>query len=118
MTRRERGMVTAELAVIAPFALVLVLLLVWTASLGITQVRLVDAAREGARVVARGEPERSAAALARRLAPAGSSVRVVTDRDGTVTVHVEHRSRPPLWFGGTVGSRTLRASAVAALEEP
>ena len=52
--RRERGMVTAETATIAPFLMVVVLLLMWVVSLGITQVRLVDASREAARVMARG----------------------------------------------------------------
>ena len=53
--RRERGMVTAELAVVAPFGVALTLLLLWIVSLGLTQVRLVDASREAARVMARGE---------------------------------------------------------------
>lgn len=115
-SRDERGTATAELAVLAPFALVLVVLLVWVASLGLTQVRLVDAAREGARLVARGEPEDAATALVRRLAPAGAGVRVVEGDDGTVTVTVRARSRAPLGFASTVGSVQLDASAVAAVE--
>lgn len=114
---REAGTVTAELAVLAPFALAFVLLLLWVGSLGLTQVRLVDAAREGARVVARGEPERGAEALVRRLAPAGTEVRI-READGTVTVTVRHRSRAPLPFATTVGSRMLTATAVAAVEPP
>ncbi|WP_162237267.1 TadE family type IV pilus minor pilin [Aeromicrobium sp. WCS2018Hpa-33] len=115
--RGEKGTATAELAVLAPFALVLVLLLVWVASLGVTQVRLVDAAREGARLVARGEDDGGATALVRRLAPAGARVRV-QEQDGTVVVTVRVRSRAPLGFGTTVGSRELSATAVAAAEAP
>ena len=115
--RDQRGTATTELAVLAPFALVLVILLVWVASLGLTQVRLVDAAREGARLVARGEAEEGAADLVRRLAPAGARVRV-QETDGTVTVTVRVRSRAPLGFGSTVGSRELEATAVAASESP
>lgn len=115
--REERGTATAELAVLAPFALVLVVLLVWVASLGVTQVRLVDAAREGARLVARGEPPQGAETLVRRLAPAGADVRVRSD-DTTVSVTVRVRSRAPLGFASTVGSTTLDATAVAAKESP
>lgn len=113
----ERGTATAELAVLAPFALVLVVLLVWVGSLGVTQVRLVDAAREGARLVARGETPQEAEALARRLAPAGADVQVRSD-DTTVSVTVRARSRAPLGFASTVGSTTLAVTAVAATETP
>ncbi|MCX6408498.1 MAG: pilus assembly protein [Propionibacteriales bacterium] len=114
--RGERGTATAELAVLAPFGLVLVVLLVWVASLGLTQVRLVDAAREGARLVARGEPEADAVAVVRRLAPAGSTVEVAEGADGTVAVTVRVRTRAPLGFASTVGSTRLDATAVAAVE--
>ena len=116
--RGERGLATAELAVLAPFALVLVVLLLWVASLGLTQVRLVDAAREGSRLVARGEPEADAVEAVRRLAPAGSTVDVAEGADGTVAVTVRVRARAPLGFASTVGSVGLDASAVAAVEAP
>jgi Flp pilus assembly protein TadG len=116
--RAEQGTATAELAVLAPFALALVVLLVWVASLGLTQVRLVDAAREGARLVARGERESDAVAVVRRLAPAGSTVDVAEGADGTVAVTVRVRARAPLGFGSTVGSVRLDASAVAAVDAP
>ncbi len=116
--RGERGLATAELAVLAPFALVLVVLLLWVASLGLTQVRLVDAAREGSRLVARGEPEADAVEAVRRLAPAGSTVDVAEGADGTVAVTLRVRARAPLGFASTVGSVGLDASAVAAVEAP
>ena len=59
MTRRERGMVTAEMAVLAPFGVAFGLLLLWIVSLGFTQVQLVDAAREAAQVEASGLPCRA-----------------------------------------------------------
>ena len=108
--RGERGLATAELAVLAPFALVLVVLLLWVASLGLTQVR--------ARLVARGEPEADAVEAVRRLAPAGSTVDVAEGADGTVAVTVRVRARAPLGFASTVGSVGLDASAVAAVEAP
>ena len=48
-------MVTAELATIAPFAVAFAFLLLWIVSLGLTQIRITDASREAARMVARGE---------------------------------------------------------------
>ncbi len=111
----ERGMATAELAVITPLAVVVAVLLLWTASLGVTQVRLTDAAREAARMVARGEPVADAEQVARDQAPEGSTV-AVTERDGVVEVVVSVRATlPGTWFDDPVG-RDLSSTAVAALE--
>jgi hypothetical protein len=116
-TRRERGMVTAELMTIAPFGVAFAFLLLWIVSLGLTQVRLADASRESARMVARGEAVDDAAAMARRFAPPGASVRLTT-RDGIVTVTVTARSRLPIPFFSGVGSRTMSSTSAAAEESP
>ncbi len=110
-------MVTAELATVAPFGMALALLLLWIVTLGVTQVRLVDASREAARLVARGEPVESAEEVARRLSPAGAEVRVSTD-DGVVEVTVETTSTLPLPVLENVGGKRLSATAVAAQEDP
>lgn len=112
---RERGMVTAEMAVLAPFGVAFGLLLLWIVSLGYTQVQLVDSAREAARLVARGETHGDAAAVARRNAPPGATVDVST-ADGLITVRVAARSRLPLPFFDHVGAQQLAASAVSADE--
>ena len=117
MTCRERGMVTAEMAVLAPFGVTFGLLLLWIVSLGFTQVQLVDAAREAARLVARGEPVAAAADVARRQSPGDARVRI-SERDGLVTVRVSARSRLPLPVLRHIGARTLEASAVSAAERP
>jgi hypothetical protein len=111
----ERGMVTAEMAVLAPFGFAFGLLLLWIVSLGFTQVQLVDAAREAARLVARGESVAAASEVARRHAPPGAEVRVTAD-EGLVTVQVTAQSRLPLPFLRHVGARSLAASAVSADE--
>jgi len=115
--KRERGMVTAELAMIAPFAVAFAFLLLWIVSLGLTQVRITDASREAARMIARGEAVQDAKAVAREHAPAGSTVSVQT-HSGTVTVTVRARSRMPLPYFSSVGSRTMRVESVAAVESP
>lgn len=115
--RRERGMVTAEMMTIAPFGFALAFLLLWVVSLGLTQVRLSDAARESARMIARGESTAAAEAMARHHAPGKATVEVTT-RDGTVVVTVRTRSQMPIPFFEGIGSRSLDATSVAAQEEP
>jgi Flp pilus assembly protein TadG len=110
-------MVTAELATIIPFGVALTILLLWVVSLGLTQVRVTDAAREGARLVARGESVDTATRAARRDAPDGSTVSVdVSDGVATVTVRVE--SAMPVPFFSGVGARPVEADASAVVESP
>lgn len=110
-------MVTAELAVIIPFGVAFAFLLLWVVSLGVTQVRLVDASREAARMVARGDSLSSARATAERDAPHGATVTAIS-ADGLVTVTVEADSAVPIPFFSHIGTRTLKATAVAADESP
>lgn len=73
------------------------------------QVRCIDAAREAARLAARGD-ERSAVAAAVRLAPAGARVDLHRDGDFLVaTVAAHSKLLPALDIG---------ANAVAAAERP
>lgn len=110
-------MVTAELATIAPFAVALAFLLLWVVSLGLTQVRIADASREAARMVARGDPIDTARTVARRQSPAGARVTVAAE-GGLVTVTVTARSRMPVPFFAGIGARTMESSSVAAQESP
>ncbi|HWS57494.1 MAG TPA: TadE family type IV pilus minor pilin, partial [Actinotalea sp.] len=111
--RRERGMATAELALALP-SLVLVLAVALAAvDLGLAQVRCVDAARLGARLVARAEPHAVVLDEVRRAAPSGAQVVVATTgAHGTVTV--TGRAPAVLRFLGVVDPP--RATAVATLE--
>ena len=110
-------MVTAELATIAPFAVAFAFLLLWVISLGLTQIRIADASREAARMIARGEAVQDAEEIARSHAPAGARVSVDTE-SGAVTVTVTARSRMPLPFFANVGSQELDSASVAAVESP
>ena len=73
------------------------------------QVLCTDAAREAARVIARGEPER-ANGLVQSIAPAGAHLSVHTDGD---TVQVEVTASPA---GGLLPGVHLKARAFAVLE--
>lgn len=114
--RDESGAVTAEAAVVIPLVALVAVALAWLVGLGVAQVRVLDAAREVARAVARGDSEASGKALGRRVAPDGARFEVSSD-DGTVVVGV---SAPVRGLGGVFAflpSYDVDAEAVALLEE-
>ena len=83
------GASTVEAALaIATLVVVLVLCLAGVTAVSM-QVRCVDAAREAARLAARGD-ERSAVAAARRIAPGGALVQVHRDGDFFVATVIAH----------------------------
>ncbi|MHA7650152.1 TadE family type IV pilus minor pilin [Mycobacterium sp. ML4] len=71
------------------------------------QVRCVDAAREAARLAARGD-QRNAQATARRIAPAGARIQLRHDGGFLVATVVAHSKLLP--------ALDIRAQAVAAVE--
>lgn len=87
-------MVTAETVVVLPFVLLVAFVLVWLVSLGVTQMRVADASREAARLIARGQPLDEARQAVEQAVP-GSRVRVALD-GGRARVSVRHRARLPL----------------------
>jgi hypothetical protein len=106
---RERGSVTAELAAAIPVFVLLLLAGLTGVDAMTTKLRCVDAAREGARVAARGG---SGEAAARAEAPTGADVRVSVD-GGTVRVRVEVTTHP---LGRHLPGFPVGAVAVAAME--
>lgn len=95
MSRRHgRGSVTAEAALVMPLLLAVAGLLVWLVGVGIAQVQCVDAARDAARALARGEPQPQVVAAAREMAPEGAEVQVRRS-DGSVEVRVSYAATPP-----------------------
>ncbi|GAB3522787.1 TadE family type IV pilus minor pilin [Arthrobacter monumenti] len=95
MSRRrtpERGSVTAELAVTLPALTGILALLLVCVVIGVTQLRLEEAAWAGARAAARGETAAAAASTARRIAGPAAEVDVSTEGDWSrvrVSAHVE-----------------------------
>jgi len=69
-----------------PLLVALTIGLVWLLTLGTTQVRMVDATREAARAVARGDSVAEALARGEQVAPPGSSLQVDAAADGHVVV--------------------------------
>lgn len=74
---------TAELALTLPVLIAVTTGLVWLLAVGAAQVRVVDAARETARGVARGDSTAEAVARGEQVAPGGGTV-TVTHQDGRV----------------------------------
>jgi Flp pilus assembly protein TadG len=84
-------MVTAETAVVLPVLLFVLAAAVAVVTVLGAQLRCMDAAREGARAAARGEPDTAVSRLVGRLSPHGAVTRVAGDADEvrvTVTVRV------------------------------
>jgi len=115
--RSERGAATAELALVLPILVAVTIGLVWLLAVGAAQVRAVDAARETARAVARGDAVSEAVARGEQVAPPGSAVTVHDDGGQVTAVVVGRVSGPGGLFGRLPGVR-VSAEAVAAAEEP
>lgn len=96
--RTCRGAVTAEFAVALPAVLLVLGLLLAGSAAGLTQLRLEEAARAGARALARGEDTAAVGGIVRRLA--GESARASVGSDaGWLSVTVSgtvHGAAAPL----------------------
>ena len=114
--RGQAGAVTAEAAVVVPVLLALVLGSTWFVALAATKVRVVDAAREVARVAARGEADGAAVAAGQRVAPSGTRFTVVR-RGEEVVVNASLRVQGPGGLFDFLPPVTVDSEAVAA-EEP
>ena len=104
----SRGAVTAEFAVTLPAVLLLLAILLAGASAGVTQLRLEEGARAGARALARGDDSATVERIVRTLAGGSASAAVSADGEW---LHVTVTDR----VGGPLGASipwhlTARAS--------
>jgi hypothetical protein len=88
---KERGMVTAELAVTTLAAFAVLTMMCWGIYLVVTQLRCVDAAAAVARQAARADA--ATVAKAKAGAPTGATI-MIDKRPNLVTVTVRVRARP------------------------
>lgn len=107
---RERGAVTAELAVALPAVVLVLVAVLLTCVAGITQMRTSDAARAAARAAAAGEDDAQVVAVATHVGGADASASV-SRADPWVTVTVT----TPV-AGGWLGGFTASAESSAWLE--
>lgn len=108
-------MVTAETALVLPLVAAFTLAMAYLVSLGVGQVRIVDAARDAARSVAAGETSRDATRRALDGAPPGSSVEIEAD-DDLVRVTVRTVVEAPSWLLVPLPAVTLTADASVQAE--
>lgn len=106
---RDAGAVTVEAALALISLVAVVVLAVGAVLTAAGQLQCIDAAREAARLTARGEPQR-AREVAAELAPDGAKVSVVVDGD-EVRVDVQAGL-----FGGRLGALRTHGRAVAIME--
>ncbi len=112
---RQRGMVTVETA-LALLALVFVAAgMTWVVSVVALHARCVDAARDTARAVARGESVAASRAEGLRSVPAGTAI-VTHIRNGLATVDVHVDARPSWPVLSRLPPIRVSARAVVALE--
>jgi Flp pilus assembly protein TadG len=111
--RDERGMVTAETAVVLPVLLLVLAGAVAAVTVVGAQMRCVDAAREAARAAARGEPLDVVHALVTRTGPSGAGT-VITDGEEEVRVTVAARVAPL----GPLPLRVRVSATAVAQREP
>ncbi|WP_134772335.1 TadE family type IV pilus minor pilin [Ornithinimicrobium flavum] len=105
-------MVSAELALAVPSVLLVLAICLTALALGVDQVRVVDAARVGARAASRGEDPAVVEGLVRARAPHGAMVSVDVDHDRVVvTVSAPARVR---WLPAVPGAQ----GSAQALWEP
>ena len=108
-TASDRGAVTVEFALTLPALLIVLTLAVGAVTAAEARLACADAARTGARSLARGESEVQARELARAVAPDGA--RVDLEREGgTVQTTVTARVR-----FGRVHLRAVEVSSTAAV---
>jgi hypothetical protein len=103
----DRGAVTAEFAVALPAVLLLLAMLLTGAAAGVTQLRLEEGARAGARALARGDDSAAVERIVRTLSGASASAAVAAEGEW-LSVTVTGR------VGGPLGSSipwTLTARA-------
>ncbi|WP_457113013.1 TadE family type IV pilus minor pilin [Marmoricola sp. URHA0025 HA25] len=115
-TRDESGAVTAEAAVVLPVLVLFALGLAWLVALGATEVRALDAARETARALARGEDPQASVGLGARVATAGAQISVQHEGE-SIAVTVDAPVRGPGGIFAFLPVYHARASAVAAEEQ-
>ena len=108
--RSDRGTVTVEAAFSLGGLTVVTVLLIAGLSALTGHLRCIDAAREAARLLARGQPAEAAAAV-HAIAPAGATLAVRRTGDG---IDVEVTADP---VGGLLPGVHLAASAYAVAEQ-
>jgi hypothetical protein len=113
----QRGMVTAETAISLTALVVVLLAMLWVVTLVGWQARCLDAARDAARAMARGESAASSRSEASRSAPPGAQIQVDVVGDLAIAT-VGLQARPPWPILSALPAVSLEGKAVVVIEPP
>jgi Flp pilus assembly protein TadG len=109
----QGGSVTIEVAMVLPVLLATMLFGVWVVGVVVANIRCVDAARDVARAVARGESAAAAEEIGIRAAPTGAVVLI--NRDGS-DVRVVVRSKVSLDWALLNGLPPIQVKGEAVMQ--
>lgn len=98
-----------------PLLLAVTVGLVWLLAVAAAQIRVIDAARETARSVARGDDERAALEIGRRIAPSRAQIDIDRGK-GRVIVTASARVEGPGGLFDFLPAARVSAESVALLE--
>lgn len=115
--RDDRAMVTAEAALALPVLICVAFLLSWGVLLVGAQIQCGDAAREAARLLARGDSAADVDAAVQQIAPEGAQYTVQKQED-LVVVTVEVSVAADLPLVGSLTGVELASQAASAVEAP
>lgn len=120
--RADRGAVTAELALGLVMLMSITLGLVWMLAVGAAQVQVIDASREAARALARGEDEAIAIGIAERIAPPSASISISSSGSNSVSgpqveVLTTALVKGPGGLWSHLPGLRVRSTAVAVVEQ-
>ncbi len=93
-----------------------VVALVWILSLAATHMRVVDAARETARVAARSDSRESAIAAGRAVAPSDAQIEI-EERGDSLVARVTAKVLGPRGVFALLGSPAVSATATSVRED-
>lgn len=110
---RDRGMVTAEIALALPSLVLVTAIALWGVAVASAQLTCTDAARTGARAAARGESLAAVRELVVKAVPPHAAVTIRRDA-ATVEVDVSAPVEPPAATG--LPALTVHAHVAAATE--
>jgi hypothetical protein len=111
---RDRGSATAEIALLLPGVVMLLLATLGLGQAVLARLACIDAARAGARLAARGEPAAAVLAAASRAGPPGASAHLRRE-GGDAVVTVSAATRLPLPGRPAIA---LSCHAVSPVESP
>jgi Flp pilus assembly protein TadG len=111
----DLGAATAEFAIILPILLAFMLLAFWVVGAVVANIRCIDAARDVARALARGEPPEAAHLVGQRAAPRNATI-TITRTDDDIEVAVTSSTSHPSLLSNALPTISAKGHATVQAE--